>query len=79
MISESNPARCACSRAYHGRSWRGLPQLHVLLGARLGFLTAWPEQSAIEVRRCPCGRELARVVSSRRVDLDAVADDLVPA
>jgi hypothetical protein len=73
MMSAAHPAQCSCGRSFHGRTWRALPYVRQLTRTSLGFVLSWPAGVTVEVRRCPCGRELARLVdaaASQPHDLD---------
>jgi hypothetical protein len=51
--------------AYDARAWRGFELVEQIAGERLrAFVTSWPDDAVIEVRRCACGQVVAR--KSRR-------------
>lgn len=80
MVSESHPAKCACGRTYHGRAWTALPRVRLLRASNLDFVLRWPERRAVDVRRCRCGRELARLVASAPASLASLTNlEKIPA
>jgi len=50
-----------CGTAFDARRWGGLELVELLATERVReHVTSWPSEARIEVRRCPCGRALAR-------------------
>ena len=61
----SGAAKCSqCGVAFDTRAWGGLELVEIVARERLQeHVTSWPSGARIEVRRCPCGKALARKVS----------------
>ena len=50
-----------CGVAFDARAWGGLELVDLVAPERVReHVTTWPNEATIEVRRCPCGRALAR-------------------
>jgi hypothetical protein len=51
----------SCGARLTAHAWRELPLAETLTPAKLAaFVQTWPAATTIEVRRCTCGRALAR-------------------
>jgi hypothetical protein len=61
----SGPAKCGqCGVAFDAHAWGRLELVEIVARERLQeHVTSWPSGTRIEVRRCPCGRALARKVA----------------
>ena len=60
------PMRCGrCGRGFDDDAWRALDVVERIDGPRLeAIVTAWPEERAVEVRRCTsCGTAIARTAA----------------
>ena len=59
-----SPERIACGQcggSYDARAWRGLALVDRLEPGHVrALVTVWSDATCIEVRRCACGRTLAR-------------------
>jgi hypothetical protein len=50
-----------CGVAFDARAWERLELVELVAPERvMEHVTEWPSGTRIEVRRCPCGRTLAR-------------------
>ncbi len=58
----TSPARCSgCGAAFETHAWRRLELVERVGPERVReVLTTWPDDVIVEVRRCLCGRALAR-------------------
>ena len=58
-----SPARCSrCSVVFGAHGWQSLELVERIGSERVReFVTIWPDDRAIEVRRCACGLPIARV------------------
>jgi hypothetical protein len=64
MIAASELRACpSCAGGPSPAAWRELPLIEVLTSPAIQqHLSAWPADARIEVRRCACGRAIARTV-----------------
>jgi DNA-directed RNA polymerase subunit N (RpoN/RPB10) len=60
----TSPARCSqCGLAFEANSWHELELVERIADERVrDFVTSWRDDVMIEVRRCTCGRVIARKV-----------------
>jgi hypothetical protein len=62
-----SPAACGrCGLAFAAQAWRELELVERIGSERIReFVTSWPDDTSVEVRRCACGRVTARKSGSR--------------
>jgi hypothetical protein len=60
-------ATCSqCGLAFAAQAWRELELVERIGSERIReFVTSWPDDTNVEVRRCACGRVTARKSGSR--------------
>jgi len=62
----SSTTCCHCGVAFDARAWEGLELVELVGAERVReHVTTWPGVTRIEVRRCRCGRTLARKAAGR--------------
>jgi hypothetical protein len=55
-----------CGRLLEAQAWRDLELVERIASERVReFVTSWADDTTIEVRRCACGRAIARMTGDR--------------
>jgi hypothetical protein len=67
LVGASDSMKCSqCSAAFDARGWDRLELVELVATERVReHVTHWPTGTRIEVRRCHCGRTLARKAVAR--------------
>jgi hypothetical protein len=67
LVGTSDSTKCShCGAAFDARGWERLELVELVATERVReHVTHWPSGARIEVRRCHCGRTLARKAMTR--------------